>query len=191
MRTTAAAERPTGVRVTRRRCKTPGDSSSTSWSRRASTARPRDQEHVAGPYKHLTFRGVTLPIIGEGEISELHVGLKGTMSALYLKDLAQKTRRSLERRVRQDRSAGGISYGYWIAPAIARRAHDRRTEIDPKEAAVIRNVFAAFASGKSPRAIAKDLNERGRRRAARRTLGRRRIRSSRSSKSRFVTSSRP
>jgi hypothetical protein len=31
--------------------------------------------------------------IAEGEIGELHVGLKGTMNALFLKDLAQKTRR--------------------------------------------------------------------------------------------------
>lgn len=56
----------------------------------------RDQEHVAGLYKVLSFHGVVLLTIGEGEISELHVGLKGAISALYLKDLAQKTRRGLE-----------------------------------------------------------------------------------------------
>ncbi len=75
----------------------------------------RDQEHVAALFKHLSFGGVTLLTIGEGEISELHVGLKGTMSALLLKDLAQKTRRGLEGRVREGRSAGGLSYGYRIA----------------------------------------------------------------------------
>src|SRR5271166_4962467 len=63
----------------------------------------RDQEHVAGLYKLLSFHGVVLLTIGEGEISELRVGLKGAMSALYLKDLAQKTRRGLEGRVRQGR----------------------------------------------------------------------------------------
>ena len=31
--------------------------------------------------------------ISEGEISELHVGLKGTMNALFLKDLAEKNHR--------------------------------------------------------------------------------------------------
>jgi site-specific DNA recombinase len=36
-------------------------------------------------------------------ISELHIGLKGTMSALFLKDLAQKTHRGLEGRVRRRR----------------------------------------------------------------------------------------
>ena len=50
----------------------------------------RDQEHVAALFKQLSFHGVTLLTIGDSEISELHVGLKGAMSALYLKDLAQK-----------------------------------------------------------------------------------------------------
>jgi site-specific DNA recombinase len=35
----------------------------------------RDQEDVAALYKHLSFSGVRLITIGEGEISELHVGL--------------------------------------------------------------------------------------------------------------------
>ena len=84
------------------------------------------------------------------------------MSALYLKDLAQKTRRGLEGRVRQGRSAGGLSYGYrilrTIGPDGAPTTGER--EVDAKEAEVVRGIFAAFASGKSPRAIAKDLNHR-------------------------------
>ena len=34
-------------------------------------------------------------------------------------------------------------------------------EVNAKEAEVIRAIFADFAGGKSPRAIAKDLNDRG------------------------------
>src|SRR4051812_15248793 len=51
----------------------------------------RDQEDVAALYKHLCFAGVSLVTLAEGEISELHVGLKGTMNAVFLKDLAKKT----------------------------------------------------------------------------------------------------
>jgi site-specific DNA recombinase len=120
----------------------------------------RDQEHVAGLFKQLSFHGVTLLTIGEGEISELHVGLKGAMSALYLKDLAQKTRRGLEGRVREGRSAGGLSYGYRVARGAGAEATGERV-IDPTEADVVRGVFADFAAGRSPRAIAKALNERG------------------------------
>jgi site-specific DNA recombinase len=59
----------------------------------------RDQEDVAGLFKHLRFAGVRLVTLAEGEISELHVGLKGTMNALFLKDLAAKTHRGLHGRV--------------------------------------------------------------------------------------------
>ena len=74
----------------------------------------RDQEDVAGLYKRLSFSGIKIVTLAEGEVSELHVGLKGTMNALYLKDLAQKTRRGLEGRVRKGTSGGGLCYGYEV-----------------------------------------------------------------------------
>ena len=61
----------------------------------------RDQEHVAALFKHLSFAGVKIVTLAEGEIGALHVGLKGTMNALYLTDLRQKVWRGLEGRVRQ------------------------------------------------------------------------------------------
>ncbi len=124
----------------------------------------RDQEHVAGFHKAAQFAGVRIITLSEGEISELHVGLKGTMGALYLKDLADKTRRGLEGRVREGRSGGGLSYGY----RVVRGPMDRRgelerglREIDPVQAQVVRRVFEHFAAGQSPIAIAKALNAEG------------------------------
>ncbi len=35
-------------------------------------------------YKHLCFANVKLVTLAEGEINELHVGLKGTLNALFL-----------------------------------------------------------------------------------------------------------
>src|SRR5882762_3851139 len=120
----------------------------------------RDQEDVAGLFKRLRFAGVRLFTLAEGEISELHVGLKGTMNALFLKDLAEKTRRGLEGRVRQGRSGGGLCFGYDVV-----REHDARGEpihggrrINETEAAVVHRIFVEFAAGKSPRAIAHTLN---------------------------------
>jgi site-specific DNA recombinase len=75
----------------------------------------RDQEDIAGLFKRLRFAGIRLVTLAEGEISELHVGLKGTMNALFLKDLAQKVRRGLEGRVREGRSGGGLCFGYDVA----------------------------------------------------------------------------
>ncbi len=44
----------------------------------------RDQADVANLYKQLTFQGIKIVTLAEGEITELHVGLKGTMNALFL-----------------------------------------------------------------------------------------------------------
>jgi len=46
---------------------------------------------IAAIFKRLRFPGMKLVTEGEGEIRDLHAGLKGTMSALCLKDLADKT----------------------------------------------------------------------------------------------------
>src|SRR5262249_36159099 len=120
----------------------------------------RDQEHVAGFYKQLSFCGVKIVTIAEGEIGELHVGLKGTMNALFLKDLAQKTRRGLEGRVRQGRSGGGLCFGYDVVRAVDARGEPVAggRAINEAEAAVVRRIFAEYAQGRPPRAIARGLN---------------------------------
>lgn len=50
----------------------------------------RDQADVATLYKRLNFYGVRIVTLSEGEINELHFGLKGTMNLLFLKDLGNK-----------------------------------------------------------------------------------------------------
>ena len=74
----------------------------------------RDQEDIAGIYKRLEFTGIRIITLSEGEISTLHIGLKGTMNAIHLKDLADKTRRGLRGRVRKGKSGGGLPYGYRV-----------------------------------------------------------------------------
>jgi site-specific DNA recombinase len=120
----------------------------------------RDQEDVAGLYKHLSFAGVKLVTLSEGEINELHVGLKGTMNALFLKDLAQKIRRGLEGRVRNGKSGGSIPYGYRVARRLDERGELVRGDrvIHESEAETVRHIYQAFADGKSPRAVARELN---------------------------------
>jgi site-specific DNA recombinase len=72
----------------------------------------RDQEDIAALFKRLQFAGVKLVTLGEGDIGLLHIRLKGTMNALFLKDLADKTRRGLRGRVEAGKSGGGNAYGY-------------------------------------------------------------------------------
>ena len=120
----------------------------------------RDQEDVAALFKRLKFAGIRLVTLAEGEISELHVGLKGTMNALFLKDLADKTRRGLRGRVAAGRSAGGLCYGYDVVRQIDTDGEPVRgaRAINEAEAAVVRRIFTLFAGGASPIAIAKTLN---------------------------------
>jgi site-specific DNA recombinase len=117
----------------------------------------RDQEDIAALFKRLRFLGVRLVTVSEGEIGDLHIGLKGAMNALYLKDLADKTRRGLEGRVRAGRSGGGLCYGYDVIPGEERGGR----AINADEAAIVRRIFAEFAAGRSPKAIARRLIEDG------------------------------
>jgi len=97
---------------------------------------------------------VRILTLAEGEISELHPGLKGTMNALFLKDLAQKTRRGLQGRVLQGLSGGGLCYGYDSIPG-----ETGVPRINESEAKVVRTIFRDYAAGLSPRAIARKLNQ--------------------------------
>ena len=120
----------------------------------------RDQEDTAGLYKRLTFAGVRLATVSEGDIGPLHVGLRGTMNALYLQDLAHKTRRGLRGRVEAGKSGGGVSYGYRVVKALEGQPRGNR-EIDDEQAAIVRRIFAEYIAGRSPKAIAKSLNADG------------------------------
>jgi len=124
----------------------------------------RDLEHVAGFYKQTRLAQVRLVTLSEGEISELHIGLKGTMGALYLKDLADKTLRGLVGRVRQGRSVGRVQYGYRaIRGQLGPDGEPERglREPDPVASEVVRRIFDDYASGKSAKAIARALNAEG------------------------------
>ncbi len=123
----------------------------------------RDQADVATFYKHLKFAGVPIVTLSEGEISELHVGLKGTMNALFLKDLAAKTHRGIRGRVEDGKSGGGLCFGYNVVKQLDARGDPIRgdREINEAEANVVRRIFREFAAGVGPRTIARTLNEEG------------------------------
>ena len=115
----------------------------------------RDQEDIAAIFKRLSFAEARIVTLSEGDVSHLHIGLKGTMNALFLKDLADKTRRGLRGRVEQGRSGGGKCYGYDVVKGGEERGARTINEI---EAAVVRRIFEDYAAGKSPKAIAAQLN---------------------------------
>ena len=124
----------------------------------------RDQEDIAGIYKRMEFAGVKIITLSEGEISTLHIGLKGTMNAMFLKDLADKTRRGLRGRVEKGKSGGGIAYGYKVVKQFNSEGEAIRgdREINQEQAKIILRIFEEYAlKNKSPKAIADGLNKEG------------------------------
>lgn len=83
----------------------------------------------------------------------MHAGLEGLMSAMYLKQLAVHVRRGQAGRVREGLSGGGLTYGY--APVPGERGKRNIVEV---EAAIVRRIFTEYLTGRTPRAIAIDLN---------------------------------
>ncbi len=83
------------------------------------------------------------------------------MNALFLKDLADKTRRGLRGRVEKGKPGGGLAYGYKVARKFSPNGEaikgDR--EIDQERAKIVRRIFKEYAlKNKSPKVIASDLN---------------------------------
>ncbi|MFS3137712.1 recombinase family protein, partial [Gluconacetobacter sacchari] len=123
----------------------------------------RDQEDIAGLFKRMTFSGVRIITLSEGDVTHLHIGLKGTMNALFLKDLAEKVRRGLRGRIEDGKSGGGNSYGYDVVrqfDAKGERIRGDRT-INEEEARTVRRIFTDYTRGKSSRTIAMELNRDG------------------------------
>ena len=123
----------------------------------------RDQEDIAGLYKRMAYADVKIVTLSEGEVTHLHVGLKGTMNALFLKDLADKTRRGQRGRIELGKSGGGKSYGYDVVRQFAPNGEPIRGDrsINAKEAEVVRRIFRDYVAGKSPKRIATELNKEG------------------------------
>jgi site-specific DNA recombinase len=116
----------------------------------------RDSAEIQQVMRRLKFHGVRLIAVADSldthrEDAKLNAGLRGLMGELYLDDLAKKTHRGLKGRALSGASAGGLPYGYRVA-GLGERA------IDEAQAAVVRRIYAEFAGGLSPRAIAAGLN---------------------------------
>ena len=123
----------------------------------------RDQEDIAGIYKRLEFAGVKIVTQSEGEVSTLHIGLKGTMNAMFLKDLADKTRRGISGRVEKGKSGGGRTFGYDVVKKFDANGEPVRGDrkINAEQAEIVRRIFSEYVAGKSPLNIAKQLNAEG------------------------------
>lgn len=122
----------------------------------------RNQRDIADFYQQLTYFGVMLVTLEEGIITPLHVGLKGTMNAMFLQSLSEKTRRGQRGTIRRGRMVARAPFGYRNANRIeGARVERGLREIDPDQAAIVRRIFKLYANGTSAKAIAQLLNAEG------------------------------
>jgi DNA invertase Pin-like site-specific DNA recombinase len=108
---------------------------------------------IAAFHDHCAFAGIELHAVNVGEIGAMHIGMLGTMAQLYLSDLREKTWRGQLGRVLLGKLPGGKAYGYDVP-----QSGTGERSLNPSEAAIVRRIFEEFAAGRSPRAIAKQLN---------------------------------
>jgi hypothetical protein len=115
----------------------------------------RDQEDIAAIFKRCATPARRSGRLSEGEVGELHIGLRGTMAAMVRKDTADKVKRGLTGRALAGMNPGGMAYGYRKVPKLDDRGEPVRglREIDEDQAAVIRRIFAWFAQGPQRAAI--------------------------------------
>lgn len=113
----------------------------------------RSQSDIAQLFENMNFAEIEIHTLADGLINEMHIGVKGTMSALFLKGLAQKVRRGLGGAVRAGRNPGGDLYGY-----TSRKGEAGVLDINPETAGVVKRIYEEYVSGASPRAIAAGLN---------------------------------
>lgn len=123
----------------------------------------RNQADIATIYQQLEFADVRIETLSEGAVNELHIGLKGTMGALFLRELGQKIRRGQRGAAERGSMPGGLCYGYDVVRELDAKGEPikgKRT-VNPEQAEVVRRIYREYAAGRSPKAIAKDLNRDG------------------------------
>lgn len=113
----------------------------------------RDMEDLAGFHKRMSFKGIQIRAVHDGEVNTVLVGLRGLVGQMFREDNAHKVRRGLSGRVKSGLSAGGQAYGYRPNPM-------KKGEllIQPEEAEIVVRIYEMYAKGASPRTIAHALN---------------------------------
>ncbi len=116
---------------------------------------------VATMYDRLTFLGIKVHATGVGPVTQMHIGIMGTMAQMMLTDMRDKVKRGQLGRARAGRTPGGLAYGYEVVPQAADAKEGGERRIVPAEAAIVVRIFEEYAAGRSPRKIAHLLNEEG------------------------------
>lgn len=114
-------------------------------------------------FDELNFFGVGLHTLSEGAVTQTAVIFKGGMNSEFLVELGRKVRRGAKGRALAGKNPGGIAYGYEVVRRFDGNGKLVRGErqINSVESPIVIRIFDEYRRGKSPRAIARDLNIEG------------------------------
>jgi site-specific DNA recombinase len=133
----------------------------------------RDAAEMLRLARLLEYARITLISVADGietgtKLSKLTLSVKAIFNEQYLDDLRERTLRGLQGRFARGLHTGGRIYGYRSVPVVDPTGRVDTTGqplvlgtalvIDPDEARIVRQIFDAFATGVSMRAIAHQLN---------------------------------
>ncbi|MDX3885559.1 MAG: recombinase family protein [Sphingomonas sp.] len=126
----------------------------------------RISRHVADAHlirERIEFAGARLFTLFDGTVTPMIGLVKGFMDAQFRTDLAKRVRRGQVGTLQQGRVPYAIAYGYRQANRLNEKGDVIRglREPEPEQAEIVRRIFAEYAAGRSPLAIAAGLNADG------------------------------
>ena len=121
----------------------------------------RDMVEQERMVRRLEHRGIRILGVADGYDSDgsgrkIHRTMRGLINEIYLDDLRHKTHRGLAGQLARGGHAGGVPFGY--RSVVAGDVHV--LEVEPAQAAIVREIFEHYADGWSCQRIAADLNAR-------------------------------
>ena len=113
-------------------------------------------------YEIFEFYNVKMISVNEGgEVSELLIGVKGTMNAITVKETALRVERAHKARAREGLLPGGKAYGYRVKLDNEGRQIPGKREIVEEQADIVRRIFQMYADGAGCKSIVRSLNIEG------------------------------
>jgi site-specific DNA recombinase len=124
----------------------------------------RDVEHSSRILKDLSYHDCAIWTVQGGQAtSHMELHIRSSLSHEMVEQVRYRTREGMRTATQKGKATTRLSYGYSLGQrrdANGDRVKGER-EINPDQAAIIREIYEAYASGVSPASIAADLNARG------------------------------
>jgi site-specific DNA recombinase len=114
----------------------------------------RDPGDLHQIHKQFEFWGVAIESVQKGKTESLDVALQGIYNSVFISNVRAQVRRGMAGLVERGLHPGGRAYGYCAVPGSR-----GNLKIVEAEATIIQRIFHSFLNGKTPREIAKELNE--------------------------------